>query len=95
MATYSRVHLLIEGRVQGVGFRYFTVESANALELKGWVRNTYQGHVEVMAEGEDPHLDQFISRLWRGPGGSKVVHINVEKLEPTNEFQRFSVVSTY
>ncbi len=69
------VHFLIQGRVQGVGFRWFVQREASELELRGWVRNTEDGEVEVVAAGEAIDLDEFRSSLHRGPRGSRVDHI--------------------
>jgi len=46
-----RLHAFVKGRVQGVGFRYFVLQSVEGLDLTGWVRNLYDGLVEVVAEG--------------------------------------------
>jgi acylphosphatase len=65
-------HFLVRGRVQGVGFRWFVQREAAALQLSGWVRNTEDGHVEVVAKGEPAVVDQFRQALRRGPRGSRV-----------------------
>ena len=65
-------HYLIKGRVQGVGFRWFVHREASALELRGWVRNTEDGHVEVVAAGEPEHLSELETALHKGSRGSRV-----------------------
>ena len=66
------LHFLIRGRVQGVGFRWFVHREASELELRGWVRNTEDGDVEVLASGEAEDLKELRSSLQRGPRGSRV-----------------------
>ena len=66
------LHFLIQGRVQGVGFRWFVEREASQLDLRGWVRNTEEGEVEVVASGEQADLDELRSSLKRGPRGSRV-----------------------
>ena len=66
------LHFLIQGRVQGVGFRWFVHREASELNLRGWVRNTEEGDVEVVAAGEAADLDDLRSSLKRGPRGSRV-----------------------
>lgn len=56
-------HILYSGRVQGVGFRYTVRETAAELGLTGWVKNLWDGRVEVMAEGEEDSLKDFLSRV--------------------------------
>jgi acylphosphatase len=65
-------HFLIQGRVQGVGFRWFVHREASELDLRGWVRNTEDGDVEVVAAGDEPGLAELRSSLERGPRGSRV-----------------------
>jgi len=65
-------HYLVKGRVQGVGFRWFVHREASALGLKGWVRNTEDGHVEVVAAGEPEQLAELEAALHRGSRGSRV-----------------------
>ncbi len=66
------LHFLIQGRVQGVGFRWFVHREASELGLRGWVRNTEDGDVEVVASGEPDDLAELRASLKRGPRGSRV-----------------------
>jgi acylphosphatase len=66
------LHFLVQGRVQGVGFRWFVHREASELELRGWVRNTEEGDVEVVAAGESTDLNDLRAALKRGPRGSRV-----------------------
>lgn len=90
----SRLHAIISGRVQAVGFRAFVEHKAASLGLTGWVRNRWAGTVEVVAEGDRPILDQFLAALRRGPGGAMVTQVEQEWQAATGEFRRFSVKST-
>lgn len=58
--TKIRKHIYFYGRVQGVGFRYYAVQKAEELGLNGWVRNLYDGSVEMEVEGEEADIDQLI-----------------------------------
>lgn len=62
-----RLHAIVRGRVQGVGYRYFVVDQAKALGLTGWVRNLEDGTVEAVAEGPEEVLRDFEARLREGP----------------------------
>jgi len=66
------LHFLIRGRVQGVGFRWFVHREASELDLRGWVRNTEEGDVEVVASGSAEDLAELRACLRRGPRGSRV-----------------------
>jgi acylphosphatase len=66
------LHFLIQGRVQGVGFRWFVHREASELDLRGWVRNTEEGDVEVVASGTAEDLAELRASLRRGPRGSRV-----------------------
>lgn len=67
-----RLHAVVHGRVQGVGFRATTVDEARRLGLAGWVRNRYDGTVEVLAEGSEARLKIFLEYLHRGPWGASI-----------------------
>jgi acylphosphatase len=66
------LHFLIQGRVQGVGFRWFVQREAGLRDLCGWVRNTEEGEVEVVASGAAEELDALRAKLRQGPRGSRV-----------------------
>lgn len=90
----ARLHATVDGRVQGVGFRMFVIETAQALGLHGWVRNTYDGKVEVMAEGERSVLEQLLARLRSGPRSALVSSVSLEWQAASGEFTRFEVRRT-
>jgi acylphosphatase len=66
------LHFQVRGRVQGVGFRWFVHREASELQLKGWVRNTEDGDVEIVVAGEPESLAELRASLHRGPRGSRV-----------------------
>jgi len=90
-----RVHASIEGRVQGVGFRAFVVDQANRLGIKGWVRNRWNGKVEVVAEGDQDALEKLIIALREGPRASYVAKLDLEWQAATGEFNQFSLRSSF
>ncbi len=82
-ATYNlsrveRVHGVIRGDVQGVGFRYFLVREAHSLGLRGWVRNRDDGTVEFVAEGPRPELEELLDAARRGPSHARVSGVQAE-----------------
>ncbi len=89
-----RLHATIEGRVQGVGYRAFVEQIAYSLQLKGWVRNRWNGTVEVVAEGERQTLEKLLAALYRGPRAAHVTQVQVEWLHASGEFSHFSVRMT-
>lgn len=72
---------MISGRVQGVGFRYFTQKNASALGLKGWVKNLPDGRVEAMVSGSGKKVDELIKKCKEGPSSAFVKDIQVETIE--------------
>lgn len=81
------MHVVIAGRVQGVGFRWFARVAARRLELRGWVRNREDGSVEIAAEGPQEKLDQFRRQLSRGPDAAQVETIrDIESVQGELEF---------
>ena len=77
------LHFLIKGRVQGVAFRWFVHREASELDLRGWVRNTEEGDVEVVASGNATDLAELRASLRRGPRGSRVDHLIEHYLDDT------------
>jgi len=65
-------HFLVKGRVQGVGFRWFVHREAAEIGLRGWVKNTDEGHVEIVAAGDPAQIEELKSALHQGSRGSRV-----------------------
>lgn len=73
------VRLVVSGRVQGVGFRAFTVRQADRLGVDGWVRNLEDGRVEALAAGEEQAVEEFIAAVRKGPVLARVTELAVEE----------------
>lgn len=73
-----RAHVVITGRVQGVGFRYSTVDEASTRGLAGWVRNLPNGRVEAVFEGPKPDVESMIEWCRQGPPSARVTNIDVK-----------------
>jgi acylphosphatase len=87
-----RFHLLIRGRVQGVGFRFFTTETARRLGVCGWVRNLPGGQVEAEAEARDrATLDRFQKELRTGNRFAEVDSIEAREIPATGKPQPFDI----
>ena len=84
-------HFFIEGRVQGVGFRFFARGAAAREGLRGFVRNLPDGRVEAQAEGDQAGLDRFERALHQGPPGADVVSITVSDLPPIGQTPLFQI----
>ena len=80
----KRIFALVQGRVQGVGFRAATLQTGRALGVAGWVRNRPDGTVEVVADGDEQALKRLEAFLRRGPPGAHVRHVDVS-WEPPGE----------
>lgn len=87
----ARLHAIVEGIVQGVNFRYYTVRKAHSLGLTGWVANRWDGTVETVAEGLRSALTEFLAFLHEGPPSAHVTRVHVWWEEPTGEFSDFRV----
>ena len=87
----SRVCLRIEGRVQGVFFRYSTVEEAVRLGLRGLVRNCPDGSVEVVAEGLKQNIEDLIRWCHHGPPGAHVHNVRIQWEDYKEEFENFRI----
>jgi len=81
----ARVHVWISGSVQGVGFRFSTVEQAQRLGLGGWVRNLGDGRVEAVFEGPAAEVGQMVAWCRRGPPGAWVSELGSEPETPIGE----------
>lgn len=87
----KRHHVIVEGKVQGVGFRYFTQEQAQLFGLAGWVRNLSDGTVELEAEGEDAVIEDFLEAIKTKNRFAKVEHIQHQIRDPLNKESDFTI----
>ncbi len=85
------VHVVVQGKVQGVGFRAFTEHQATQCGLHGWVHNCQDGTVEVEAEGPRSVLEAFLQTLEKGPPLSHVTHIIVDWKDSNMHTHGFTV----
>ncbi len=90
----EQLHAKVMGRVQGVGFRFFVIETAQQLGLTGWVRNRWDDSVEVLAEGEREQLEKLLAALHRGPSLAHVTQVQHEWNPPSGAYQRFQALPT-
>ena len=94
MSNQQRLQAFVSGRVQGVGFRDFVRSAAQALGVRGWVRNGRDGRVELLAEGEPAQLQDLLAEVRKGPSASEVTDIEESWGEATGEFKAFGVKAT-
>lgn len=87
-----RIHGLVSGRVQGVGYRLFVRSSARTLGIAGWVRNLPDGRVELSAQGTEAALEDFEDALWAGPPLSKVQSLEIDREDPDPRLAEFVVL---
>ncbi len=85
---------MVEGAVQGVGFRYFTWQKASELHIAGWVRNRMDGNVEIVAEGSETAIERFTAAIKKGSPFSHVENVDVYVYDHSKHFTTFDVVSS-
>ena len=83
--------IIVKGRVQGVGYRWFAREQATKLNILGYVKNLSNGNVELSIEGAEQDVMQYIHTLRTGPSFSNVTDLDIYELDPTNNFKEFKV----
>jgi acylphosphatase len=87
-----RLHVVVRGRVQGVGFRWFVREAARRLDLAGWVTNRRDGTVEVEAEGRADAVESLLRTLRKGPDGAHVEDVEALPLTDSVLERPFSIL---
>lgn len=85
------VQVLVKGRVQGVGYRWFACQNAAERDITGYVRNLSNGDVEVYAEGEEEDVEDFAGQLQKGPAFSRVTECVLNRMTPENKYPDFNV----
>ena len=89
---FIAAEVIVSGDVQGVGYRAFTQLVAKELGLSGWVRNLYDGRVQVEVEGPRAKVEELLARLGRGPSLSSVTDVSVTWKAPTGSVQGFTIL---
>ena len=90
-SRFVRAEIIVNGLVQGVGFRYFVYSRAENLELKGYVKNFYTGEVYTVVEGEKYLIEDLFEKIKIGPMSAHVKNASINWTEPTYEFTRFEI----
>ena len=88
----SAYKIIVQGRVQGVGYRWFSMQIAQQLGIKGYVKNLFNGDVEVFAQGDDASVQQFIDQLRKGPSFSNVNNLNIYDADFDYSLNQFKVI---
>ena len=86
-------HLLISGKVQGVGFRYWLYIKATKKNIRGWVKNKITGEVEALLIGNDEDVDDIIKQCERGPSSSNVTQIRIQDYQQEYSKKSFDILS--
>jgi acylphosphatase len=89
--SISRIHILLTGHVQGVGFRAYVQQKASTRLISGWVRNLGDDTVELTAEGSRDMLDALLADVQKGPPGSRVYETQFTWEQPSGEFNGFRI----
>ncbi len=89
---FSAVKIVVSGRVQGVGYRYFIARIADELELTGYAKNLFNGDVEITAEGRKEFLEALAEKASIGPRGAKVNSCKVEWLDFKKKYDKFEIL---
>ena len=86
----SRYYIIVDGRVQGVGFRLFCTMNARTLDLTGWVRNMDNGMVEMEVQGEESSIEKFIRNIKKGNRFIRVDELYQKKIETLPQEKTFT-----
>ena len=84
-------HIVVQGLVQGVGFRYYVHRHATSLGLTGFAQNLYDGSVEIEVEGDRSAIEEFIRLVKVGPRSAQVTGLNLEWKEVEHRFRHFEI----
>ena len=88
---FTRAHVFVSGRVQGVNFRWYTQRQAQELGLTGWVRNLWDGRVVAIFEGEETAVQQAVAWCYKGPSSARVDEVEVTYAPAGGEFKGFQI----
>ena len=86
------VHNSVYGEVQGTGFRTWTKEQADKLNLSGWTRKASDGSIEIFSQGEEEKINDFVSICWDGPNMAFIDEVLVKDTNPDDSFSVFEIL---
>jgi acylphosphatase len=92
MQENLRLNIIVKGYVQGVGYRYFCYRKAKEFKIKGYVRNLYDGDVELEVEGEEGMINDFVKAVKIGPVRSIINSVKVIELSYEGKFENFNII---
>ena len=87
-------HIIIKGKVQGVGFRYWLYKAAMQRNIEGWVRNKISGEVEALLIGNDTEVNSLIKLCRKDPPSSEVTKVNIKDYEKKFLNKPFEIINT-
>ena len=89
----KKKHIIISGKVQGVGFRYWLYQKANEKKVFGWVKNNINGKVEAVLIGDERDVDYIVKLCMKGPSFSKVTNIKIRDFQQKYLKKSFNILS--
>ncbi|MFW6015956.1 MAG: acylphosphatase [bacterium] len=84
-------HLIISGRVQGVGFRAFALDKSRKFGIKGWIKNRSDGKVEAVVQGKESDINRLLKYFEKGPAWARVDNIEIENENKDTKFKSFTI----
>ena len=90
----KKVHIVISGKVQGVGFRYWLYQNSNERNVYGWVKNKFNGDVEAVLIGSYKNVEEILELCKKGPLSSKVTYIKIQNYEQEYSKKSFNILDT-
>ena len=92
METLIQLHLIISGKVQEVFYRTSAKDKADEFELKGWVKNSDNGKVEILVQGDESKIKKFITWCKKGPKNADVMDVEIIEEQGFEDFRNFSIL---
>ena len=89
--TMVAYKIIVKGRVQGVGYRWFAVRQAEQLQVQGSVKNLYNGQVQVIVQGDSTAVNEYIALLRQGPAYAHVTDLEVQDIDVDHNLNKFTV----
>lgn len=87
----KKLEIIVSGRVQGIGYRAFSMRAAENCNIKGSVKNLVDGRVKILAIGEEEAMEQFVAKLKKGPTFSLVRELTINELDTMEDYKDFQV----